>query len=156
MHSVSEFEPKGSDVYAAQTLLNIQLIVVAVEVFNIYKEIKSGELHGQKLDLIRLVEGLFSIPFLLSSMYLMIRFKHGFSKATQRNIVKISILMMSENSLNITLKFAVGVKHIFLSQSFLTSMILPCLFFGLWSIILYFSNKKDGDYGAPPGLLYMQ
>ena len=106
--------------------------------------------------MIRIVEGLFSIPFIFSSMYLLVRFRHSFSKATQRNVVKISILMMSENALNCTLKFAVGVKHIFLYKSFLTNLILPVVFFTLWSIVYFISNSKNGEYGAPAGLLYMQ
>jgi hypothetical protein len=64
--------------------------------------------------------------------------------------------MMSENALNCLLKFAVGVKHIFLYKSFLTNMILPSLFFFGWAIVLYLSNSKNGEYGAPPGLFYMQ
>jgi hypothetical protein len=64
--------------------------------------------------------------------------------------------MISENALNCTLKFAVGVKHIFLYKSLLTNMILPVVFFSIWTIIGFNANSKNGDYGAPPGLLYMQ
>lgn len=85
-------------------------------------------------------------------MYLMIRFRHGFSKATQRNIVKISFLMLSENTLNGLLKFAVGVKHIFLYKVFLTNLILPAVFLTIWTGILIIACRKDGEYGAPPGL----
>lgn len=63
---------------------------------------------------------------------------------------------MSENALNCLLKFAVGVKHIFLSLSFLTNMILPTLFFALWLGVFAIAYTKNGEYQAPPGLLYMQ
>lgn len=86
----------------------------------------------------------------------MLRFKNGFSQATSRNIVYISVLMMSENALNLTLKFAEGVKHIFLSVSLLTNLILPAVLCSMWLGVFVVAYAKDGDYGAPPGMLYMQ
>ena len=35
-------------------------------------------------------------------------------------------------------------------------MVIPVVFTILWSIICYIAFRKQGNYGAPPGLLYMQ
>lgn len=86
----------------------------------------------------------------------MVRFKYSYTQTTSRNIVKICILMMSENALNCLLKFAVGVKHIFLSLSLLTNLILPSVFFALWIGVFAIAYAKNGEYQAPPGMLYMQ
>ena len=64
--------------------------------------------------------------------------------------------MISENLLNAILRFAVGVKQIYVGVSFVRNMVLPMSLAFVWSIICYFSCQKNGDYNAPPGLLYMQ
>jgi len=149
------FEPKGIDVYATQILLNIQFIVVAIEVINLGHEIASGHLHGQKVDLVRLLEGLFSIPFLLISIYLIYRFKHAFCRQTSKNIMHICFLMLTENILNAFLRLVVGIKVLFVDKRTLGNMLLPVLFAALWSIIATISCNADGNYNAPPGMLYM-
>jgi hypothetical protein len=131
-------------------------MVVAVEVVRLVHEIAAGHLHGQKVDLTKLLEGLFSIPFLLVSAYLFIRFKHAFSRQTSKNIVHICYLMLTENILNAFLKLAVGIKLLFVDKRTLGNMLLPVFFAVLWSIIATIACNADGNYNAPPGMLYMQ
>lgn len=112
-----------------------------------------GKLHGQKLDLIRLLEGFITIPLLVASVYLFVRFKHAFSRATSRNVIKISYIMLAENFMNCLLRFAVGVKLLFKSFVLLKNFVIPVGFICLWGLVLYLALGKDGDYGAPPGML---
>ena len=35
-------------------------------------------------------------------------------------------------------------------------MIIPIIFATLWTIICCKARKQDGDYGAPPGMMYNQ
>lgn len=140
----------------ASTILNLQVLLVAVKIYNTYKTITHGQLHGQKIEMSKLVEGLFSIPFILASLVLMVRFRNGFSITTNRNIIYVSVLMMSENASNMTLKFAEGVKHIFLDLTLVTNLVVPAALFCIWFGIFVVAYGKDGDYGAPPGMLYIQ
>ena len=64
LHSFQTFEPHGFDVYTTQMLLNLQFLLVAVACYDEFHEIKKGHLKGQKIDSVRILYGLFSIPFL--------------------------------------------------------------------------------------------
>jgi len=68
--------------------------------------------------------------------------------------------MIFENILNIILRFTVGIKLLLvkltLDQVLVKNMVVPVVFTVLWSLICYIAFLKSGDYGAPPGLLYMQ
>ena len=163
LNRVCAFEPQGGDVYAAQILLSIQFIDVAVKVVDIYSEVKRGHIHiqdGETSDMLRILQSIISIPFLLLSSILFFRFKHAFSRQTQGNIVKICYLMFTENILNFVLRFVVALKTMVdtLSndKSRVVYLLVPLLFGIIWTVIFFISSSKKGDYNAPPGMLYMQ
>ena len=69
-------------------------------------------------------------------------------------------MMLSENILNFILRFFVGLKSMlknFDEKSEIKSivyMIIP-IFFGIcWAFICCKALKQDGEYGAPPGMMY--
>jgi hypothetical protein len=70
--------------------------------------------------------------------------------------------MLTENILNLIIRFFVGLKFMLISIDEKASiksivyMLIPILFASLWTFICCKALKKDGDYGAPPGLMYMQ
>jgi hypothetical protein len=71
-------------------------------------------------------------------------------------------MMLSENILNFILRFFVGLKSMlknFDEKSEIKSviyMIIP-IFFGIcWALICCKARKKNGEYGAPPGMMYQQ
>jgi hypothetical protein len=105
------------------------------------------------------LQGLFSIPFMLICIYLFMRFKYAFNRQNSKNIVIISCLMIFENILNIILRFTVGLKLILVDLKFdqvmIKNIVIPVVFTILWAIIGYIAYRKAGEYGAPPGLLYM-
>jgi hypothetical protein len=85
LNRVCAFEPHGADVYATQMLLSIQFIDVAVKVVDVYNEVKRGHIHiqdGEMSDMLRILQSMFSLPFLLVSSILFLRFKHAFSRQT--------------------------------------------------------------------------
>lgn len=47
----------------------------------------------EEFDITKILQGLFSIPALLISMFLFVKFKHAFSIHTQHNIFRICCLM---------------------------------------------------------------
>ena len=100
------------------------------------------------------------MPFLLVSMCLYFRFVHAFSRSTQKNIISVTYMMLSENILNFILRFFVGLKFMlknFDGKSEIKSvvyMVIP-IFFGIcWAFICCKARKQDGEYGAPPGMMY--
>ena len=71
---------------------------VAIKILKLYQEMMNKKTGGQKIetfDLIKILQGLFSIPALLVSIFLFIKFKHAFSVHTQNNIFIISCLMIT-------------------------------------------------------------
>ena len=68
--------------------------------------------------------------------------------------------MIFENILNVILRFTVGLKLILVDLKFdqvmIKNIVIPVVFTILWAIIGYIAYRKAGEYGAPPGLLYMQ
>lgn len=68
--------------------------------------------------------------------------------------------MILENILNIILRFTVGLKLILVKLCFdqvlIKNIVIPIVFTLLWTVIGYMAYRKNGEYGAPPGLLYMQ
>jgi len=70
--------------------------------------------------------------------------------------------MLTENILNLIIRFFVGLKFMLISIDEKASiksivyMLIPILFASLWTFICCKALKKDGDYGAPPGQMYMQ
>lgn len=68
--------------------------------------------------------------------------------------------MICENILNVILRFTVGIKLLLVKLAFdkvlLKNLIIPICFVFMWLIICFVAYKKNGDYGAPPGMLYMQ
>lgn len=130
---------------------------------DVYSEVKRGHIHiqdGEMSDMLRILQSMISIPFLLISSILFLRFKHAFSRSTQGNIVKISYLMFSENILNFILRFVVALKTMVDTLMYdklrVVYLMVPLLFGIVWVIICYFASAKKGEYGAPPGMMYMQ
>lgn len=130
-------------------LLSIQFIDVAVKVVDVFNEIKRGHIHiqdGEMSDMLRILQSIFSIPFLLVSSILFFRFKHAFSRQTQGNIAKICYLMFTENILNFVLRFIVALKMMVdtLSndKSNFVYLVVPLVFGIIWVAICYFSSKK--------------
>ena len=64
--------------------------------------------------------------------------------------------MLSENVLNFILRFFVGLKILFIEKMSLRNFLVPVIFGAAWAIIIVLAYRKDGEYGAPRGLLYMQ
>lgn len=69
--------------------------------------------------------------------------------------------MLAENILNLIIRFFVGLKFMLVNMDEKTSikslvyMLIPILFASLWAIVCCAARKKDGEYGAPPGMMYM-
>ena len=150
------FEPHGADIQLTYYLLMVQFIDMAIKIFDIYKHREHIQKGQSVLDLVRILYGLFSIPFIAIAYFLYIRFKLAFSRQTSRNMIKLSWVMISENCLNFILRFFVEVKTMDFSYRNLSQFLVPVLFFVCWVGICYISTKKQGDYDAPPGLLYLQ
>jgi len=78
--------------------------------------------------------------------------------------------MLSANLLDLLIKVFVGIKNdLFIdhrailsgqvsvkSQEMLVGFLAPAIFSALWVIIATIAHSKNGDYKAPPGMLYMQ
>jgi len=64
--------------------------------------------------------------------------------------------MLIENVMNFVLRFLVGLKLLFNTRETLENFIIPLVFACFWLVIYVLSMKRDGEYGAPAGLLYMQ
>ena len=68
--------------------------------------------------------------------------------------------MIIENIANVILRFTVGLKLVFIKLTLdiviLKNFMVPLMFVCLWIAICYVAYCKNGDYGAPPGMLYMQ
>jgi hypothetical protein len=68
--------------------------------------------------------------------------------------------MICENIANVILRFTVGLKVLLVKLTIdavlLKNFMLPLMFVCLWMAICYVAYCKNGDYGAPPGMLYMQ
>lgn len=68
--------------------------------------------------------------------------------------------MIIENIANVILRFTVGLKLLLvkltLDMVLLKNFMLPLMFVVMWVAIWYVAYCKNGDYGAPPGMLYMQ
>lgn len=96
------------------------------------------------------------------SIYLYFRFMHAFSRSSQRNIISITYMMLSENVLNFILRFFVGLKSMlknFDEKSEIKSLVymtIPLLFGICWAFVCCKAKKKNGEYGAPPGMMYQQ
>jgi len=69
-------------------------------------------------------------------------------------------MMLSENILNFILRFFVGLKSMlknFDEKSEIKSviyMVIPIFFGTCWAFICCNARKKNGEYGAPPGMMY--
>lgn len=58
--------------------------------------------------------------------------------------------------LNMLLKLFVGIKqNMFNSNSSLQSFLIPAVFLLLWIVVGIIASNRDGEYDAPPGMLYM-
>ncbi len=108
------------------------------------------------LDMVRVLHGLFSIPFVAVSLFLYMRFQWAFSRQTCRNLIKIAWIMLSENLLNLILRMFVQVKTMNFERDNLIQCLIPFVLAVCWAIICYVATSKQGDYGAPPGLLWRQ
>ena len=68
--------------------------------------------------------------------------------------------MLIENILNFILKFIVGIKMIIDTllndKSRALNLVVPIIFGIAWAFVLKIAKRKNGDYDAPPGMLYMQ
>ena len=57
------------------------------------------------------------------------------------------------------MRFIVGIKIIMdtlrYDKARVIQFVIPVLFGIVWAVVLYLARKKNGDYGAPPGMLYM-
>lgn len=63
------------------------------------------------------IEGLVSLPILLLSSYLMLRFVKAYSRSSMKNLLRVSTLMTLENGLNVIIRAVVGVKVVFEPES---------------------------------------
>ena len=67
--------------------------------------------------------------------------------------------MFSENILNFILRFVVALKTMVDTLMYdklkVVYLMVPLLFGIIWVIICYIASAKRGEYGAPPGMLYM-
>jgi len=54
------------------------------------------------------------------------------------------------------LGFGVGIKILFATRRALIDAVVPFTFFVAWIFVFYNAYKKNGNYNAPPGMLYMQ
>ena len=70
--------------------------------------------------------------------------------------------MLSENILNFILRFFVGLKSMlknFDEKSEIKSVVyivIPIFFAICWAFVNCKARKADGNYGAPPGMMYQQ
>ena len=65
--------------------------------------------------------------------------------------------MVSANLLNMLLRFFVGIKDdLFIDHRALKNVLVPVIFAMLWIMVCILAYGKKGEYGAPPGMLYMQ
>jgi len=70
--------------------------------------------------------------------------------------------MFSENVLNFILRFLVGLKSMlnnFDQKSEVKSLIymtIPLIFGICWAFVCCKAKKMNGEYGAPPGMMYQQ
>ena len=68
--------------------------------------------------------------------------------------------MFSGNILNFILRFVVALKTMVDTLMYdklrVVYLMVPLLFGIVWVIICYFASAKKGEYGAPPGMMYMQ
>jgi hypothetical protein len=67
--------------------------------------------------------------------------------------------MFTENILNFVLRFIVALKTMVDTlrndKSRVIYLTVPVIFGIVWAVICYIAAKKKGDYGAPPGMMYM-
>ena len=74
-----------------------------------------------------------------------------------KNLLNVSSAMLVENGLNIVLRFFVGLKTFFDSESGGTTsfvnFVIPIIFFHCWLYVRYEASIKNGHYGAPISLL---
>lgn len=70
--------------------------------------------------------------------------------------------MLSENIFNSILRFIVGLKFMFNNMDEkneiknIIYMVIPIIFAIMWFVICCQAHKKNGEYGAPAGMMYMQ
>ena len=72
------------------------------------------------------------------------------------NVRSVCCLMIFQNLMNSILGFGVGIKILFGTRKSLVDALVPFAFFVAWIFVFYNAYKKNGNYNAPPGLLYMQ
>ena len=115
---------------------------------NIYEEIITNKKNmGKKIetfDLIKILQGLFSVPALLISIFLFLKFKHAFSIHTQYNIFRISCCMFAQNFLIATLRLFVGLKILFIDMASRENFFVPTIFCAFWVVIGILSYRKNG------------
>ena len=110
----------------------------------------------EEFDMIQILQFLFPIPALIISIFLFLKFRHAFSIHTQHNIFRICCLMLSQNILVGILRLFVGLKIMFVDMASRENFFAPTILATLWIIIGVIAYRKNGEYGAPWGLLYMQ
>lgn len=64
--------------------------------------------------------------------------------------------MVTQNTLVALLRLFVGLKSMFTDLTSKQNLLIPAVFGTIWLLLAYLSYKKNGDYGAPWGLLYSQ
>ena len=75
----------------------------------------------------------------------------------RKNIFNIGCLMVCANMANMLLRFLAGIKEdLETIQVEVQAISAPALFSSFWALVGVLAYRKDGQYGAPPGMLYMQ
>jgi len=64
--------------------------------------------------------------------------------------------MFAQNILVGILRLFVGLKIMFVDMASRENFLAPTIFATIWVIIGVIAYRKNGEYGAPWGLLYMQ
>lgn len=64
--------------------------------------------------------------------------------------------MFAQNLLVATLRLFTGLKIMFVDMNSREQFFIPTTFGALWIILGIIAYRKNGEYGAPWGLLYMQ
>lgn len=79
-------------------------------------------------------------------------FKNFFSNQSKFNICRIALMMASADIIVSTVRALIDLKHL----KFNIIELYPIFYAFLWLIICCQAWSKDGDYGAPPSLFYLQ
>ena len=98
----------------------------------------------------------YELPIFLTAVYLYMRFKHSFSESNSKNLVKVAALMIVSDTLSSSIFFMAAFKHLFEPIELLRRVFVPLAFAAVWCCILLTAYYKNGEYGAPKSLFFVQ